>query len=342
MRKLLLVSLLTCVAQLSAADVAYSPVVGGITVTLSGAVNGVPKLSTFTPAMRLPLAGSFVGRGRGTLTDVSATSFTDTSAGWSASALSQAATPYFVRIRSGVAQGTWWQISTSTANTATVVTVLNRGITPSAAGIAAGDTYEIVPGDTLATLFSGIATTIGGTSAAEADLIRVHDGVNWREYYYNTSVSQWREGTSTFNRNNIVVRPDTGVVYIRRGNGNVSFLQLGAVSDAKEQILIGSSGVTPIGSVFPVARTLGSLNIQASPGFNAFSGNLATADKVSLFDGVNWRTFHYNQSVAQWREGTSTFNRNTLSIPFGAPVIVERGSAATTPSFISLTPPYTL
>ncbi len=342
MRKLLLVSLLTCVAQLSAADVAYSPVVGGITVTLSGAVSGVPKLSTFSPAMRLPLSGSFVGRGRGVLTGADATTFTDSAAGWSAGALSQAATPYFVRIRSGTAEGTWWQVSSSAANTTTAVTVLNRGITPAAAGVVAGDSYEIVPGDTLATLFSGIAATTGGTSAATADLVRVHDGVNWREYYYNTTVSQWREGTSTFNRNNIVVRPDAGVVYVRRSEGNVSFLQLGAVSNAKEQILIGASGVTPIGNVFPVARTLGSLNLQASAGFISSTGDLAAADKVTVFDGINWRSFHYNQSVGQWREGTSTFNRNTLNLPFGAAIVVERGSAASTPTFLSLTPPYTL
>lgn len=342
MRKLLLVSLLTCVAQLSAADVAYSPVVGGITVTLSGAVSGVPKLSTFTPSMRLPLAGSFVGRGRGVLTSATATAFADSAAGWSAGALSQAATPYFVRIRSGAAEGTWWQVSTTAANTSTSVTVLNRGVTPVAAGVVAGDSYEIVPGDTLATLFSGVASSVGGTSAATADLVRVHDGVSWREYYYNTTASQWREGAAPFDRNTTVIRPDSGIVYIRRSAGNISFLQLGAVSNSKEQILVGAFGVTPIGNVFPVARTLGSLNIQNSVGFNVSTGNLAAADKISIFDGVSWRSFNYNQAASQWREGNAPFDRNSLSIPFGAAIVVERGSAASTSFFVSLTPPYTL
>ncbi len=341
MKKLFVLATLSLVPAAFAADVAYSPPVGGVTVTLAGAVNNVPKVSTFTPSMRLTLGANFVGKGRGTLTAVTATALSDSAAGWGAGALSQAAVPYFVRIRSGAGAGTWWQVST-TANTATTVTVLNRGINPVAAGVASGDAYEIVPGDTLATLFDGLTPSIGGTSVATADVVRIHDGVNWREYFYNTSVSQWREGSSTFNRNNLVIRPDTGIVYIRKSAGNLSLVMLGAVSDAQEKITVGATGVTPIGSVFPVARTLGSLNLQATPGFVAFTGDIAASDKLNVFDGVNWRVFHYNASVSQWREGTSTFNRNTFALPFGAPVVLQRGSAASGATLVTLTPPYTL
>lgn len=341
MKKLFVLATLSLVPAAFAADVAYSPPVGGITVTLTGSVNGAPKVSTFTPALRLTLGSNFVGKGRGTLTAVTATTFADSTAGWGATALSQAATPYFVRIRSGAAAGTWWQVST-TSNTATVVTVLNRGINPLTAGVAVGDSYEIVPGDTLQTLFADVALSIGGSSAATADLVRLHDGVSWKEYYYNTTANQWREGTSTFNRNNVVVRPDTGVVFVRRGAGNLSLVMLGAVSDAQEKITVASTGVSSIGSVFPTSRTLGSLNIQASLGFVANTGNLAAADKVTVFDGVSWKTFAYNQSAGQWREGTSSFNRNNFALPFGAPVIIERGTGSSGSFFVTLTPPYTL
>jgi uncharacterized protein (TIGR02597 family) len=342
MKKLIALSALTFASTLFAADVAYSPPVGGITVTLGGAVNGAPKVTTFTPSMRLTLGSNFVGKARGTLTGVTTTTLSDSTAGWGSGALSQAAAPYFIRIRSGAAAGTWWQVSTGTANTSATVTVLNRGINPVAAGVQSGDTYEVVPGDTLQTLFSGVASVIGGTSAATADLVRLHDGVSWKEYYYNTSSSQWREGTSTFNRNNVVVRPDTGVVFVRRGSGNVSLVLLGAVSDAQEKMTIAATGVSAVGSVFPVSRTLGSLNLQSSPGFVANTGNLAAADKVTVFDGVSWKSFSYNQAAGQWREGTSTFNRNNFALPFGAPVIVERGTGSTGPFLVTLTPPYTL
>ncbi|MCM2275852.1 MAG: hypothetical protein NDI75_13770 [Candidatus Didemnitutus sp.] len=343
MKKLFVLATLSLVSAAYAADVAYSPPVGGITVTLAGAVSGVPKVSTFTPAMRLTLGANFVGKGRGTLTGVTATTLADSTAGWAAAGLSQPATPYFIRIRSGAAAGTWWQVASTTASTDTTVTVLNRGINPQAAGVAVGDQYEVVPGDTLQTLFSDIATSIGGPNASTADVVRLHDGVGWREYFFNTTVGQWRQGSLPTNNNNVAVRPDAGVVYIRRGAGNISFVMLGAVSDAQEKITIGATGVTPIGSVFPVGgRTLGSLNLQNTPGFVVRTGTLAAADKVSVFDGVGWRSFHYLQSANQWREGSLPTNRNTFELPFNAAIVIERGTGASGATFATLLPPYTL
>ena len=329
MKKLFLAPLLLMVTLARATDVAYAPPLGGNTIVLAGASSGVPKVTTFSPALRLPVAGSFAGRARGTLTAVAATSFTDSQAGWSAGALSQVAAPYFVRIRSGAAAGTWWQISTTAANSSTDVTILNRGVSPSTLGMAPGDVYEIVPGDTLANLLGSLAPSIGGASASVADAVRVHDGVNWREYYYNSTVSKWREGAATFDRGDTVIRPDSGVVFVRQAAENISLRMVGIVSDASERVLVNPTGVTVVGSVFPVARTLGSWNIQSLPGFVNYTGDLSAADKVTIYDGVNWRTFQYNSAVSQWREGASTFNRNTFAPPFGSPVVIERGSGAT-------------
>jgi hypothetical protein len=321
---------------------AYSPVVGGNTVTLPGAVGGVPKFSGFSPALRMTVGDTFVGKARGVLTGVTATTFTNSQAGWAPAALSQAVNPYFVRIRSGAASGTWWLVST-TANTATTVTIVNRGLDPTSVGLAAGDAYEIVPGDTLVSLLGSLATSLGGTSAATADAIRVHDGVNWREYYYNTSVSKWREGASTFDRSNTVIRPDAGVVIIRKSAGDLSMRLFGSVSDTNEAIMVNPAGVTVIGSVFPVARTLGSFAVQNMPGFVMNTGNIAASDKVTFFDGVNWRSFQYNVANSQWREGASTFNRNNLALPFGTPIIIERGTAAAGgPVLLTLQIPYSL
>ena len=340
---LLIAAGLLSVTVSQAVTEAYSPPVGGNLITLNGAVSGVPKITTFSLALRLPVSGAFVGRARGTLTGVSLTSFTDSQAGWSAGALSVPSAPYFIRIRSGAAAGTWWQISTSVANTASVATILNRGIDPAAIGITTGDQYEIVPGDTLANLFGGLAGTIGGVSAATADAVRIHDGVSWKEYYYNTTVSKWREGAATFDKSNTVIRPDSGVVYVRRAAGNVSFAMLGSVSNAQEQISVNPTGVTFVGSVFPVGRTLGSLNVQTMPGFVMNTGTLTAADKVTVFDGVSWHTYQYNSSVAQWREGAATFNKNNFALPFGAPIIIERGSGATGGVvFLNLQPPYSI
>jgi uncharacterized protein (TIGR02597 family) len=344
MKKLAFLVGLLAALFLSAVQAANTTPVGGITITIAGATNGVPKTTTFTSALRMSLSESFVGKGRGTFTGVTDTTFTDSSAGWSAGALSQAATPYFVRVRSGTGAGMWYQVSTTTANTSTSLTILNRGAGPSSArGITAGDTYEIVPGETLSSLLGSLTASMGGASAAAADAVRVHDGVSWREYYYNSTTSQWREGLSTFDRSNTVIRADTGVVILRRGTGDLTLRIRGTVSDAAERVLVNPTGVIVVGSVFPVARTLGSWNIQTMSGFVPNTGNITAADKVMFFDGVNFRSFQYNSDVSQWREGLSTFNRNTLPIPFGSPVIIERGTGATGGIIsFSLQPPYTL
>jgi hypothetical protein len=318
--------------------------VGCISVTLSGAVNGVPAISTFSPCLRLPISPSFVGKSRGTFTAVTSTTLSDNEAGWTAGALSQAALPYFVRIRSGAAAGTWWQVSTSTANTSSLLSVYNRNqALDSTLGIVVGDAYEIVPGDTLSTLFAGLESQIGGLSSMTADVVRLHDGVIWHEYYYNSTSAKWKEGSSSFDRSNIVIRPDAGVVYIRRGTGDLGLSILGFVSDAQERILIAGTGVTTVGNVFPVVRSLGSLNIQNMPGFIANTGSVSSADKLRIFDGVLWKIYNYNSANSQWREGTSSFNRNATSLPFGALLIVERGTGAIgSAAFLTLDLPYTL
>jgi uncharacterized protein (TIGR02597 family) len=339
---LLLAGLISSPCAFSAV-VAYSPPVGGMTVTLTGAVVGGQKITAFTPALRLPVGPTFTGKSRGSLTNVSATQFTDTSASWSAGALSQASAPYFVKLTSGAAAGTWWQVSTTAANTVSTLTILNRGVSPLTLGVVVGDKYEIVPADTLATLFSDLEPSIGGANATTADTVRIHDGTSWREYYYNTSAGGWREGASGFNRSNTVVRPDSGIFFVRKTTGNLGLRMLGQVATVRERIVVNPTGLVVIGSVFPVARTVGSLNIQAVPGFVAFAGDQAACDKISFYDGTSWRVLQYNPTASQWREGASAFNRNTLPIPLGSPIILQRGSAATgSAALLDLNPPYTL
>ena len=117
----------------------------------------------------------------------------------------------------------------------------------------------------------------------------------------------------------------------------------GAVSTARERVLVPITGVTFVGSVFPVARTLGSLQVENMTGFEKNSGTLTAADKVVLFDGATWHSYNYNLAAGHWREGAATFNKDTLAIPFGAPFYIERGSGAHgSPGLVSFDPPYTL
>lgn len=321
---------------------AYSPPIGGMTVTMLAAPSGGFKITSFSPALRLPVGSSFVGKVRGTFTSVSdstsSTVLSDSSAGWSTGAMAQAAAPYFVRIRSGSAAGSWWRVSANDGTSITVPT--NRGFLAGASGVAVGDAYEIVPADTLNTLFSAIAASGGGTSAAAADNVRIHDGVSWREFYFNTTTNIWREGTLPGDRGNVVIRPDSGVFYVRRGASNLAMILLGNVSTGPERVAVGSTGVTVIGSVFPTARVFGQLALQNSPSLIRNSGTLAAADKVNHFDGVSWRSYNFNVANNRWQE--LTFDRTNQVIPFGVPLVIERGTSASSSFWVTLTPPYSL
>jgi len=342
-RKLLPLFVLSASAAF-AADVAYTPPVGGMTVTIAGAAGGGSKVTTFTPSLRHAVSASFTGLARGLLTGVTSTTLSDSSAGWAPSMLSQAAAPYFIHILSGTASGSWWQISTSTANTSTTVSILPRaGITAAAAGVAVGDKYEIIPADTLDILFSSIASSIGGSSSTTADTVQIHDGTSWKEYYYNTTFSQWREGTSSFNKNNVVIRPDSGIVFVRNQAANLSLALLGSVQSSADRVIVPNTGVAFAANNFPVARSLSAIALQSMPGFVSNSGTLASADKVNVFDGLSWRSFNFNAASGQWREGTSTFNKNSFLVPAGTPIVIERGIAAASGSaaLLTLTSPYT-
>lgn len=342
-KKLAVAPALLCFALSAfAADEAVSPPVGGVTVTLAAAVSGVPKITSFSLPMRLSVSPSFVGKVHGTLTSVadstSSGTLTDSSAGWTASGLVQTGAPYFIKIRSGNAAGTIWQIA---ANTSTSVTVAaNRGFNPAASGVSPGDAYEIIPGDTLATLLSSVASAGGGTSPTTADNVRIHDGVSWREFYYNTTAGQWREGAFPINRDNFIIRPDTGVLYVRRAASPLSLILLGNVTTSPERIAIGATGVTVVGSVFPTNRVFGTLGIETSPSFVRNSGSAAAADSVNHFDGVSWRSYNYNVANSRWQELFA--DRTNTVLPFGVPLVVARGTSASSPFWITLSPPYSL
>jgi uncharacterized protein (TIGR02597 family) len=329
--------------QVSAETVKTAPV-GVMSVVIAPAPVSGTKITTFSPSLRLPISESFVGKSAGKVTSLTSTTLSDATAAWAAGALSQAATPYYIKLTSGAAAGAMWQVSTTAANTASSVTILNlSGRDPLTAGALVGDAYEIIPADTLSTLFAGLESQIGGLNIDAADNVKLHDGASWRTFYYNSSagVQQWREGSSSFNRNNIIVRPNSGVIYTRRGQTPITLMVMGLVVIGSEKFVVQSTGASFIGGVYPVDRQLASLNLQSMPGFVVNSGDLNAADKVKFYDGSSWRLLSYNGS--QWREGASNFNRNTLMVPAGTPVIIERGVGAAGNAVLATVPaPYTL
>jgi hypothetical protein len=287
----------------------------------------IPSGSVTTPSVfmfSLPLTAApptnLAGQTAGAITSVAAGTITNTSAGWAAGALSQAATPYFIRITSGTAVGRTLAISTAVANTGTMVTVDNQGTPLTGLGIVAGDTYEIFPADTLFSLFG--SSVLGGTSTADADVVRLHNGSGWVEYYYNTAASQWRVNSIGASQNNVVIRPDSGIIFYRRGATPLLLTLTGRVPTTDLQTVVNEVGSTFIGG-FPIDTTFVQSDFRTMPTWVNNTGSVATADKVNVFLAGSWNSYNYHQAASQWRNGSIPVSQNAVTIPAGTPFIVD-------------------
>ena len=347
MKKLLPLFLATTavLAHSAFGQTATTTPVGAMTYTIAQGSVAAPKISSFSVPLFGEMPQGFVGSSTAKITGVTSNTLTCTGAAWSANALSQATSPFLVRIKSGAGEGYVFQIS---ANSAETLTVLTDGADLTTLGIATSgesqDVIELHPADTLLTFFGvgtvdGAGNTVmGGTSTANADLVTIHNGSGWKTYYYNISVGHWREGN--FTRDTTILLPRMGITYQRRGTSPFSFVLTGAVPDSDLRCRVNNLGVNYISLGFPQDVVLGNSGIQNMPGFVKNTGNLATADKVLVWNGSAWKSYNYNSSVSQWREGN--FNRNTTVIPAGTPIQIVRGSPVTGSQIWTLPLPYSL
>jgi hypothetical protein len=307
-----------------AQSVSTTPV-GAVTYT-------IPAYST--RGITVPLTLDAVGQGqlKGKITSVGSNTITNSSAGWQAGALVSAATPYFIRLNSGLAAGRVFMVSTSVANDATTLTVGNDGTDLTTLGIVAGDLYEILPADTLGTLF-GANTIAGGDSAAVADNILVWSGSTFLTFYYNTTRGRWeRDSDPNTSRDSYVLRPDRGFFVKRNAGTSLTFTFAGAVSPVKFSPVHSKLGTTFLSYGFPVTCTLSSLNLQAQSGWRAWADQstaLANADLVQIWSGSTWLNFYYDSTYSRWQRAADATNtdRNGYSISACVPVVLKRVSS---------------
>jgi uncharacterized protein (TIGR02597 family) len=324
---------------LRAQTVVSSAPEGFMNFTIPAGSLTAPSVFMFSLPLTAAPPANLAGQTAGAITSVAAGTITNTAAGWTAGALSQPATPYFIRITSGAAVGRTLAISTTTANTATMVTVDNQGTPLTGLGIAAGDTYEIFPGDTLFSLFgSGV---LGGTSTADADVVRLHNGTGWVEYYYDTGASQWRVNSIGVSQNNVVIRPDAGIIFYRRGATPLALTLTGRVPTTDLQAVVNEVGSTFIAG-FPIDTTLAQSDFRMMPTWVNNTGSVVTADKVNVFTAGSWNSYNYNQAASQWRNGSVPVSQNGITIPAGTPFIIDSPTGAPGLKIWKRTLPYSL
>ena len=262
----------------------------------------------------------------------SATTFTMSSATWTAGQFADPLAPYLVRIKTGANTGLFFAVSANTTNQLTVL--LPPAVGSLVGTLNIGDSCEILPANTLASVFGTPPTLTGGASLVAADNVYLFNGTSWVAYYYSTA-GFWKQSGNA-NRNNVVIYPDDLVFISRKDTtGPAAITLMGTVPSTSEKSEI-ATGSTAFANRFPVDLTLGGLGLQSIPGWVAGT-TASNSDNVYLFNGTAWVKYYYS-TAGFWKQSGNT-NQDATPIPAGSGVFVVRaGSLALLTQALPYTP----
>jgi uncharacterized protein (TIGR02597 family) len=313
------------VSTLSAQNATVSTVpVGYMSFSLSGAVSAsVPRYT----AVSLPLADGIIYRG--TLASVnSATSLTVTN---TVTDTFTSTTPYLLKLTSGAHQGRTFVIS---SNTGSALTVNNDGtplntLSPALTVGASGDKFIIYPADTLSGVFG--SSTLGSTSAANADQVWVWQpsSARYNKYYYNTTNSRWQESVFQTPSNTLVLRPDAGILFLRRGLTALTIEATGEVPTTETRVQVRDSGSTYVATSLPADTNLVNLGLQNKASW-VKGTSAAASDQVWVWQtsSARFNKYYYNTTNNRWQETVFQTASSTLPIPAGTPVFLKKAAAS--------------
>ena len=358
MKKLNLSLAILALAAMSVnAQTVNSDPVGYVNVAIAAGTGTAKKLSYIAfPLLDKDLP--ITGKTRGTLTGVTATTLADSTAGWTAGALSAPAAPFLIGIKSGTAVGRIFHIASNattggavgaaaSANTATSVTISSletgSGISDLvAAGVAVGDSYEIYGCDTLSGVLGSPSTTgvLSGASAGVADSVVLVVNGSASTFFHNGT--RWTKVTvGSPDASNTPLLPYYGLSYARLAASPIALTAVGSVPTIGRKTQIKNSGLTLLGQYFPSDSTLLSSGLHLTPGWTS-NASSALADKVVLVSSTGAAsTFWY--SGTGWKKVTvGSPSADTQVIPTGAMVYVSKYGTASGFSTYALGLPYTL
>jgi len=310
-----------------------TPVVGFVSTTIAAGTVSGPTPTFIAPV--LTAAPEVTGNLAGTIATVSSNSVTVTSAGWTSNTLSSAQA--YLYITSGSQAGLILQVSSNTADTVTLETF---GINISTAGVATGDAFKLVVGESILSFFGTTADgVLGGTAAQfaarQTDTVSVVDSLGVvRTYYYNTDVNQWRRTGSSANQGSIAISPTSGAIYFRKATSTLPLLQTGTVPATNVKYIVPGTGTIFLSRFFPTDGTLASFGLQNLPGWNTTTDKLVAVDALGVV-----RTYFWNGT--QWRRTGSSADQGTVVLPAGSAAYTFRpGTGAA--QILNVVVPYTL
>jgi len=291
----------------------------------------------------------------GGITSVTANSIIVATTPWTAGAFSTAAAPYFVKFLTGAETGRIIKVTANTTNSLTLDTTDNSSqtvdLTTSGFSVQAGDTFQVFPGDTLASLFGtniteNLLILVGGTSAFTSDTVGIYSPYTflWLGYYFDTKSGFWKQSGSTLNANNTVLYPDAALTITRRQNEPaLTFTLTGRVPEVSLLTkTIGNNHVLYNGLRYPIDLKLSQLPLGSNW---AHSSSPFTADTISIWDqpALRWDTYYQSSTTSTWLKSDSTTDQSNFVIPAGYPIAtLKRAVVSGATSFISSPLPYSL
>lgn len=239
-----------------------------------------------------------------------------------------------------------------TANTANQLTVnladgnsQNTALDVAGWQVAAGDSFEIFPGDTLSSLFGTGADLVleGGVDATAADTVGVWSASNnLTVFFYNTTLGYWVTGTSTANQNGRVLQPAEGMVITRRASRPATSLQvLGNVSECRFLSRHRSSASSRVFTTgFPIEMPLSTFGFAALNPLQ--SGTASTnADLVGVWNGTTVVNYFRHNDGRWLRAGDNVTDFSNLMIqPNQALTILRRAVVSDKGQFLGLAKPF--
>jgi len=309
------------------ADTVATPPVGYTTITV--AANSVSAISI--PLDQIPDY-------QGVVSSCTATTITTTGAGWTATTQFGpfASNPHVVRMLSGASKGRHFQV-TSNSNT-TLTVSLPSGVSDLSTVVAAGDTYELVPVDTLGSFFgtgaSSSVTKNSDPTKADNVLVRVNGG--WLTFY-NDGTNWLLQGGGASAQNNIPMMPESGVLFVRNAPTSLSLVVSGQVPITNLITDLSGSSTTFFANRFPMDNTLSGLGLQSLA--NWVSGSdPATADNVLIRVPSGWLTFYYDGT--KWLLAGGGQSAINPTIAMGTSVLIVHRSSQ--PMSLNQSLPYSL
>jgi uncharacterized protein (TIGR02597 family) len=313
----------------------------------------IPKGAT--SYLSLPLTNNLTYTGVVSAVTSNNITVADSPAPWTAGGLATASAPYFVKFLTGSETGRTLLITSNIGSSLTLnVTDASSqtvNLTTSGFSVAAGDTFEVFPADTLASVFGDNSAQNplvlqGSTKVFTADSVSIYNPslMRWQAFYFNTTSACWQLNGSTVSANNTILYPFAALAITRRVNeADASFVLTGRVTEVSPLIKTTGNNAVVYNSTGSAAdMTLSQIQF----GSNWTTGTSAmTADTVSVWDAaLNRFDTYYQTSDSTWRKsGNASTDQSNLVVAAGSAIaVLQRSTVSGEASFLSSAMPYSL